>query len=67
MLRARLNVVTLGVNDLPSMRSFYEALGWTSHSRAAPGEPFALQGCVVTPDQAVEPGCVVVAGDTIAV
>jgi len=35
-------------------------------ARAAPGEPFALQGCVLTPDQAVEPGWVVVAGDIIA-
>jgi predicted lactoylglutathione lyase len=29
---ARLNVVTLGVRDLPAVRSFYEALGWQSHS-----------------------------------
>ncbi len=35
-------------------------------ARAAPGEPFALAGCVLTPDQAVEPGWVVVAGDAIA-
>lgn len=32
MLEARLNVVTLGVRDLPLVRSFYERLGWTSHS-----------------------------------
>ncbi len=29
---ARLNVVTFGVHDLPAVRSFYEALGWESHS-----------------------------------
>lgn len=28
---SRLNVVTLGVRDLPTMRRFYEALGWPSH------------------------------------
>lgn len=29
---ARLNIVTFGVRDLPTMRCFYEALGWQSHS-----------------------------------
>lgn len=29
---ARLNVLTLGVRDLPKMRGFYEALGWESRS-----------------------------------
>ncbi|HEX5526592.1 MAG TPA: VOC family protein [Solirubrobacterales bacterium] len=28
MVPARLNVVTLGVRDLPRLRSFYSALGW---------------------------------------
>lgn len=35
-------------------------------ARAAPGEPFALRGCVLTPDEAVPDGWVVVAGSTIA-
>ena len=38
MLEARLNVVTLGVHDVPLVRSFYERLGWTSHSD---GDDFA--------------------------
>ena len=29
---ARLNVLTLGVRDLPKVRAFYEALGWRSRS-----------------------------------
>lgn len=29
---ARMSVVTLGVRDLPAMRSFYERLGWKSRS-----------------------------------
>ena len=29
---ARLNVLTLGVRDLPKVRAFYEALGWESRS-----------------------------------
>ena len=27
---ARLNILTLGVRDLPKVRAFYEALGWES-------------------------------------
>lgn len=38
MLEARLNVVTLGVHNLPLVRSFYEALGWASHTD---GDEFA--------------------------
>ena len=38
MLDARLNEVTLGVHDLPLVRSFYERLGWVSHSD---GDEFA--------------------------
>jgi uncharacterized protein len=37
-LPARLNVLTLGVRDLPKVRAFYEALGWESLSE---GEEFA--------------------------
>jgi catechol 2,3-dioxygenase-like lactoylglutathione lyase family enzyme len=32
VIPARLSIVTLGVEDLPRVRSFYEGLGWTSHS-----------------------------------
>ena len=35
---ARLNILTLGVRDLPKVRSFYEALGWESRSE---GDEFA--------------------------
>ena len=35
---ARLNILTLGVRDLPKVRGFYEALGWESLSE---GDDFA--------------------------
>jgi hypothetical protein len=35
-------------------------------ARAEPGEPFALKGCVLTPDEALEDGFVVVTGGSIA-
>jgi hypothetical protein len=35
-------------------------------ARAAPEEPFALRGCVLTPDRQVEDGWLVIAGDRIA-
>ena len=35
---ARLNILTLGVRELPKVRAFYEALGWESRSE---GEEFA--------------------------
>ena len=35
---ARLNILTLGVRDLPKVCSFYEALGWESRSE---GDEFA--------------------------
>jgi uncharacterized protein len=35
---ARLNILTLGVRNLPKVRSFYEALGWESRSE---GDEFA--------------------------
>jgi catechol 2,3-dioxygenase-like lactoylglutathione lyase family enzyme len=35
---ARLNILTLGVRDLPKVRAFYEALGWQSLSE---GDEFA--------------------------
>ena len=36
------------------------------HARAKPDEPFALGGCVVTPERALDPGWVVVGGGAIA-
>ena len=33
---ARVSLVTLGVRDLARSRRFYEALGWTTHSK--PGD-----------------------------
>jgi cytosine/adenosine deaminase-related metal-dependent hydrolase len=33
---------------------------------AAPAEPYALTGCVVTPDEVLDPGCVVVADGAIS-
>jgi hypothetical protein len=35
---ARLNILSLGVRDMPKVRGFYEALGWESLSE---GEEFA--------------------------
>lgn len=36
MVKQRVNLVTLGVTDLPRARAFYEAIGWTTG--AEPGE-----------------------------
>ena len=44
---ARLNVVTFGVRDLPAVRSFYEALGWKSHSAGDRFARFEVGGAVV--------------------
>ena len=35
-------------------------------ARAAPDEPFALRGCLLTPDEAIDPGWLVVSGAEIA-
>src|SRR5918997_1241943 len=43
----RLNVVTFGVRDLPAMRSFYEALGWESHSAGDEFARFEIGGAVL--------------------
>ncbi len=48
MIRARLNVVTLGVRDLPAVRSFYERLGWTSHSDGDEFARFETGGATLT-------------------
>lgn len=44
---ARLNVVTLGVRDLPAVRSFYEALGWESRSDDDNFSRFEIGGAVL--------------------
>ena len=44
---ARLNVVTLGVRDLPAVRSFYEALGWRSRSVGDDFARFEIGGAVL--------------------
>jgi catechol 2,3-dioxygenase-like lactoylglutathione lyase family enzyme len=44
---ARLNVVTFGVRDLPVVRSFYEALGWESHSAGDEFVRFEIGGAVL--------------------
>jgi uncharacterized protein len=44
---ARLNVVTFGVRDLPAVRSFYEALGWESHSAGDEFVRFDIGGAVL--------------------
>jgi hypothetical protein len=44
---ARLNVVTLGVRDLPAVRSFYEALGWESRSADDQFARFEIGGAVL--------------------
>ena len=44
---ARLNVVTLGVRDLPALRSFYEALGWESRSDGDQFARFEIGGAVL--------------------
>ena len=44
---ARLNVVTLGVRNLPAVRSFYEALGWESRSTDDQFARFEIGGAVL--------------------
>ena len=48
MLPARLSVVCLGVRDLPTVRSFYERLGWSSHSVNDEWTRFDVGGAVLT-------------------
>ena len=44
---ARLNVVTFGVRDLPTVRRFYEALGWRSRSVGDEFARFEIGGAVL--------------------
>ncbi len=44
---ARLNVVTLGVRDLPAVRGFYEALGWEARSAEDRFTRFEIGGAVL--------------------
>lgn len=43
----RLNVVTLGVDDLPGLRTFYERLGWVAHSQGDEWCRFDLGGATL--------------------
>ena len=47
MIPARLNVVTLGARDVPTLRAFYERLGWTTNSTADDFASFPLGGAVL--------------------
>jgi catechol 2,3-dioxygenase-like lactoylglutathione lyase family enzyme len=47
MVPARLNVVTLGVEDLGKMRDFYRALGWRVVAEADDFYGFELRGAVL--------------------
>ena len=51
---------------LPPDRREQEREEREGQARAAPDEPFALRGCILTPDEALENGWVVVAGSEIA-
>ena len=44
---AQLNVVTLGVRDLPAIRNFYETLGWQSRSADDQFTRFEIGGAVL--------------------
>ena len=44
---ARLNILTLGVRDLPKVRGFYEALGWESLSEGDEFARFQLGGATL--------------------
>ncbi len=44
---ARLNILTLGVRDLPKVRAFYEALGWESRSEGAEFARFQTGGATL--------------------
>ena len=46
-ISARLNILTLGVRDLPKVRSFYEALGWESRSEGGEFARFQIGGATL--------------------
>lgn len=43
-MEQRISLITLGVDDLPRSRAFYERLGWTRCFRAAEGVAFFQTG-----------------------
>ena len=47
MIPSRLNVVTLGAQDVLSLRAFYERLGWTTNSKGDDFASFPLGGAVL--------------------
>ena len=46
-MQPRVSLITLGVADLARSRAFYEALGWSSNSRAEEGVAFFQSGGMV--------------------
>src|SRR3954447_6105380 len=46
-MEQRLCLVTLGVDDVPASRAFYEALGWTCHTDPAMDVAFFQLGGIV--------------------
>jgi catechol 2,3-dioxygenase-like lactoylglutathione lyase family enzyme len=44
MMPAKLNIVVIGVHDLPTMREFYESLGWRARPRSGMFARFELDG-----------------------
>ena len=44
---AKVNILTLGVRDLPKVRAFYEALGWESRSEGAEFARFLTGGATL--------------------
>ena len=44
---AKMNILTLGVRDLPKVRSFYEALGWESLSESEEFARFQTGGATL--------------------
>jgi hypothetical protein len=46
-MEQRVSVITLGVEDLPRARGFYEALGWSTGAQPADDVVFFQAGCMV--------------------
>ncbi len=46
-MESRITLVTLGVDDLPRARAFYEALGWTTGAEPDDDVVFFQAGCMV--------------------
>src|SRR4051812_41609525 len=46
-MEQRLSLITLGVDDVPASRAFYEAMGWTCNTDPALGVAFFQLGGLV--------------------